>query len=75
MTELSNLKCNEISFVKSSHVRISISKSKTDQPRDGDEVLSKLDSCACPYMCLKYGGDIVQSRIAITSALFLLKAR
>ena len=53
--EISNIKCNEISFCVE-YVRILISKSKTDQYRSGNEVLiSKGDSSACLYsMLLRY---------------------
>ena len=53
--ELSQLRCKDI-IVKEDHLCIKIGKSKTDQYRDGDEILvSKGSSEACPYlMFLRY---------------------
>ena len=51
--EMSNLRCSEVEF-EENFVRLYISKSKTDQFRDGNEVLlSELNSPACPVRVLK----------------------
>jgi site-specific recombinase XerD len=70
--ELSNIKCNEISF-ETGYVKVTISKSKTDQFRNGNEVLlSKLDSVACPFKALeKY---VKFSGVDLSSSNFLFRA-
>lgn len=51
--EVSNLKCKHISF-QTGYVKVHIEKSKTDQYRDGREVLvAELDSVACPVKAVK----------------------
>ena len=69
--ELSNLKCNDI-FIRDTHLVIKIRKSKTDQYREGDEVLvGKGESLACPYsMFLKYVG---LANLDLKSDLFLFR--
>jgi site-specific recombinase XerD len=69
--ELSQLKCNDISFFDK-HVKIIIRKSKTDQYRQGNEILlSKLSSIACPVKALtKY---IHSAGIVLSSDLFLFR--
>lgn len=69
--ELSNIRCNEISFHEN-YVKIVISKSKTDQFREGNEVLlSKLDSMACPFEALsRY---VTLANIDLSSSNFLFR--
>ena len=51
--ELSNLRCNDITF-NSDHIVVKIRKSKTDIYRRGNEVLiAKGSSSACPYAMLQ----------------------
>ena len=51
--ELSNIRRNDLTF-HSDHVKINIVKSKTDQYRDGNEiVLAKLNSASCRVAALK----------------------
>lgn len=51
--ELSRLKCNSIVFCDS-YVKVHIEQSKTDQYRDGSEVLlAKIPSPACPVRALR----------------------
>jgi len=70
--ELSNIRCNEISFHEN-YVKILISKSKTDQFRDGNEVLlSKIDSVACPFEALfRY---VTLANVDLSSSNFLFRA-
>ena len=71
--ELSNIRCHNVSFIENSHVKIRIEKSKTDQYRDGNDVLlSKLDSVACPFTILQSYIDVAQ--IDLSSSDFLFKA-
>jgi integrase len=69
--ELSQLTCNDISFFDK-HVKIIIPKSKTDQYRQGNEILlAKLSSIACPVKALtKY---IHSAGIVLSSDLFLFR--
>ena len=51
--EMSNIKCCDVTFMND-HVKIIITKSKTDQYRDGNEILlSRINSSACPVKALK----------------------
>jgi integrase len=64
--ELSQLRGNDV-IVKDCYLIIKISKSKTDQHRDGDEVLiSKGVSSACPYTMFRRYVDL-------SSDMFLLR--
>lgn len=50
--ELSSILCSDVKF-RESHISILLTKSKTDQFRDGNEiVIAKTDSVACPYKAL-----------------------
>jgi hypothetical protein len=70
--EMSNIKCCDVKFYDE-YVRIVIPKSKTDQYRDGNEILlSKLDSPACPYVALmEY---IRLAKVDLESSSFLFRA-
>ena len=70
--EMSNIKCKDLSF-NTTYVTIHIAKSKTDQFRDGNEVLlSKIDSPACPYSALtKY---VKAFNVDLSSPNFLFRA-
>ena len=71
--ELSNICCKDICFENDSYVKIVITKSKTDQYRDGNEILlSKIDSVACPFNALK--AYIKCAHIDLQSSHFLFKA-
>ena len=69
--ELSSLRCKDVE-VKDAYLRINISKSKTDQYGQGDEVLvAKGQSIACPYtMFLKY---VSLAKIDLHSDMFLFR--
>jgi hypothetical protein len=62
-----------VKFIVNSHVQIKIVKSKTDQYRNGDEILlAKIDSVACPYNALQE--NIRVAKVDINSSQFLFKA-
>ena len=69
--EISSLKCNDV-VIHDSHFVLKIRRSKTDQYRDGSEVvISKGTSVACPHsMLLKY---IDLAGISLSSDEFLFK--
>lgn len=69
--ELSSLKCKDVT-VESDYLKITIQRSKTDQLREGSEVLiSKGFSCACPYsMFLRF---LSQAKIDLSSDHFIFK--
>jgi len=69
--ELSQLRGNDV-IVKDCYLIIKIRKSKTDQYRDGDEVLiSKVVSSACPYtMFLRY---VDLANVDLSSDMFLFR--
>ena len=68
--EMSNLKCNEIKF-EPDYVKLVIAKGKTDQFRDGNEVLlAKIDSFACPYKALTKYVSALQIDLSSTNYLF-----
>ena len=67
--ELSNI-CNEVIFCDD-HVKIRISKSKTDQFRDGKEVLlSKLNSVSCPFDLLQRYVKLFEIQLDSNNFLF-----
>ena len=69
--ELSNLKCSDVIFHED-HFSLNISRSKTDQYRQGNIVVcSKLDTVACPYKALKKYVD--QNRIDLCGSEYLFK--
>jgi len=69
--ELSSLKCCDV-IVMPDHLIVKIIKSKTDQYRNGSEVLiSKGDTLACPYdMFLRY---VNVSNIDLSSDFFIFR--
>ena len=69
--ELSSLKCKDVT-IESDYLKITIQRSKTDQLREGSEVLiSKGFSCACPYsMFLRF---LSQAKIDLSSDHFIFK--
>lgn len=70
--ELSNIRCNDLTF-HDSYVNIHIRKSKTDQFRDGNDiVIARLDALACPVKCLK--AYVEQACIDLCSSHYLFKA-
>lgn len=71
--ELSSILCKDVTFHDDSYVKICITKSKTDQYRDGNEILlSKIDSVACPYTMLqKY---VKTCKLDMVSPVYLFKA-
>ena len=70
--ELSNLRCNDVTFHNDSYLNIHLRKSKTDVMRDGDNILvAKLDSVSCPYLALKR--YISVAHIDVHSSDFLFK--
>ncbi|XP_063395983.1 integrase/recombinase xerD homolog isoform X2 [Mytilus trossulus] len=76
--EISSLLCKNVE-VKSDYLILYIEKSKTDQYRNGNEVLiSKGDTIACPYeMFLKYvnlSGVILESNFFLFRPIFRSKS-
>ena len=68
--ELSNLKCKNVIFYED-HVKLVIEKSKTDQYREGNEILlSKLYSVSCPVDILRRYIDISGSVMSSENYLF-----
>ena len=71
--EVSNIKCKDITCVDKSHVDVHISKIKTDQFRDGNNVLlANVDSCCCPFSYLQL--YVKLAKLELTSSDFLFKA-
>ncbi|KAK3087671.1 hypothetical protein FSP39_008985 [Pinctada imbricata] len=69
--ELSSLRCKDVTF-HDDFVKIYIAKSKTDQYRNGDEILvSKGKTSACPVLLLRKYFDIAE--ISCDSDHFLFK--
>ena len=68
--EVSNLKCSHVKF-HDGYISLYIEKSKTDQYRDGKEVLiSKLNSVACPVNALRRYISIVNIDLSSSNYLF-----
>ena len=71
--ELSNLRCNDVTFHNDYYLNFHLRKSKTDVIRDGDNILvAKLDSVSCPYLALKK--YISVAHIDVHSSDLLFKA-
>lgn len=68
--ELVHLRCNDIKFF-SGHFSLFIRKCKTDQYRQGNEiVISKGESLACPYVMLKRYLDVTKLNTSDDNFLF-----
>jgi integrase len=68
--ELSSLVCSDIDF-KESYININIQKSKTDQYRQGDEILiSEGSTSACPVGMLKRYINLGKKDISSNDFLF-----
>jgi integrase len=71
--EMSNIRCKDLCFVEDSHLKIHIVKSKTDQYRQGHDVLlSKLENGTCPLQCLKL--YVKLAKIDLNNSDYLFKA-
>ena len=70
--DMSNIHCNDVVF-EDNFVKFYLRKSKTDQYRQGDEVLlARLDSVACPIKALKK--YIEMFSIDLSSSNFFFRA-
>ena len=70
--ELVHLRCSDVSFYDN-HLTLNIRKSKTDQYRQGNEVvISKGSTAACPYVMLKKYMDV--AKLATSGDTFLYRA-